>query len=173
MLFFPGHEAKIADETLTRQESTWIALYQFLIVLLSIQVIYWLAYNIWKILIKRQKWKVLPLMTFYVLASLIIIMDIFKIVNFVNYFYSENIILHLYPPTLKFLLGVEQAWINIELIYCVKFSIEMARQAQTTFSERSLRIGRKIIIVFVVLVAITALAIFTVVDITLDDTAKQ
>ena len=91
-------------------------------------VLCWLGYNAWTILLRQRKWRVLPLSVFYAIATLLMAIDFIKMIYYWEFIPHWFIMPFLYPQTLKFLLGVEQIWINLELIYSIKYSLEVANK---------------------------------------------
>ena len=57
-----------------------MAAYQYILMVLTVAILVWLAMNAWKILIKQKKWTVLPLMIFYTLAFLLIVVDLVELI---------------------------------------------------------------------------------------------
>ena len=62
---------------LTDSEKAMIATCQYMVTLLILLSLFWLLRNAWVILIKNRKYTVLPLLTFYVLAFLLIVFRIY------------------------------------------------------------------------------------------------
>ena len=85
MSFMPGNSSNV-----------WIAVYQCLMILLTTPVLFWLVYNLWTILVKQQKWKVIPLSTFYSLAITLVLVDIWKMVFFFKLLDDYSVVLLLY-----------------------------------------------------------------------------
>ena len=71
-------------------------------------------------------------------------------------------ILFLYNQTLKFLIGIEQVWINVELIFSIRYTIEAMNKATATFPARKVKLGRIAVLVFIVLFALSTLIRFIV-----------
>ena len=63
--------------SLTDSEKAMIATCQYMVTLLILLSLFWLLRNAWVILIKNRKYTVLPLLTFYVLAFLLIVFRIY------------------------------------------------------------------------------------------------
>ena len=129
MAFLPGHDELIEEGYFTSDQLKWIAAYQYILMVLTLAMIVWLAINAWKILIKQKKWNVLPLLIFYILAFLLLVIDSVKLILSFHWLMNQNVVFFLYGQTLKFLIGVEQVWINLELIFSIKYSIDAMNKA--------------------------------------------
>ena len=56
----------------------WLAACQYLILLVELLVFGWLIYNILSILVRQGRYKSLPLLTFYMLATVLLVVRIFS-----------------------------------------------------------------------------------------------
>ena len=162
MTFTPGDD-----------DHTWIAVYQCIVVAAMLAVLGWLAYNFWTILVQQRKWRVIPLSTFYSLAALLVIFDMFKVTYYFTWTVNYEVVFFLYGQTLKFLLTVDQIWINIELIYSIRYSLQAATIPNPSFPARRLKIGRVVVLASIVLLSLTALVIFITATSTLSDDARM
>jgi len=74
----------------------------------------------------------------------------------------------LYGQTLKFLMGCQQVWINVELIYSIKQSLRMIENNRATPCTRFIRLGRIIVVIcttlFAALIACTCFVAQLVLD---------
>ena len=74
--------------------------------------------NFWWFIIRQGKYKVHPLLVFYILALLTTVARFYRTVwHFTVILTNQPIGLYA-PPTFKTMLGLEQAWIMIEL--CIR-----------------------------------------------------
>lgn len=62
------HDQLIDDGKLTEDQIMILAICQYVMTSLCLIVLCWLLYNTFTILVKQKKYKVLPLLNFYVLA---------------------------------------------------------------------------------------------------------
>ena len=69
-------------------------------------------YNFWVYIIKQAKYKVLPLLMFYLITIALILLRIETTVMYDQWY---NISLNIMPSLLKVNLGLQQAWIIVEL----------------------------------------------------------
>ena len=67
----------------------------------------------------------LPLVNFYTLATLLVLVRIVFQVFFFDVLIDFWIVVYLLPLSLKFLLGIELSWINVELICTMRYSIKV------------------------------------------------
>ena len=97
-----------------------IAANLYFILLIGLLVLLWLMRNIWTILVKQGKFKVLPLLTFYIVATtLILIRIVFSLWNFQT-LDNWNVFFMLSPQSLKFVIGINMTWVTIELCLCIR-----------------------------------------------------
>ena len=64
----------------------------------------------------------LPLVNFYVLSFILVVMQIVLMFSFFPIQMKCWITLQLMPLIIKFLLGLELTWINVELITTLRYS---------------------------------------------------
>ena len=79
-----------------------------------INFIVWLR-NFWKVIIKQEMYKVLPLLTFYVYSILLLAFYLYAVIWSCKNVYTIMLMIGMIPQTLKFIIGVGQSWVNIEL----------------------------------------------------------
>ena len=77
----------------------------------------WLFINVWKFLIKQGRYRVLPLVTFYVLAILITLAKVYIAFQLAAVLVDFQVWPQLICQTLMFTLILQQSWVNIELCY--------------------------------------------------------
>mmetsp|Transcript_25144 Transcript_25144/g.31544 ORF Transcript_25144/g.31544 Transcript_25144/m.31544 type:complete len:98 (+) Transcript_25144:8-301(+) len=95
MAILPGHDELAAAGTYSEKQLLWISLSQGILILLTILSLLWLCMNVYKILYRQRKWKVLPLVNFYVLAALLILIDLTKVYWFMKFTAKHNVPLYL------------------------------------------------------------------------------
>ena len=112
-----------------------------------------------------------PLLVFYILVALCLVADLIYSIFIISMETCYAPFLSYIPPTLKFLIGVEQIWMIIEFIFHLNFSIKIAgiddqdmtmrltQKNQQKHVERIIRIGRCCItlLIIIVIFAITSL----------------
>lgn len=112
-----------------------IAVCQYIELLISLFVLGWLLSNFWKILIKQEKYKVLPLVTFYALAIPLLIIRIYIAIYFFVYITDHQMLPFLLPCTLAFLMAIDLCWIITELSLRIRYSLKTGN----SFHERRLK----------------------------------
>ena len=83
--------------------------------------------NIWFILMKQERYKVIPLTAFYMITTLLCIFRIFSVIYVLEWWINMNIVGLLGPAILKLASGVIQVWITIELTMKIHLSIKVIR----------------------------------------------
>ena len=106
---------------------------------------------------------------FYMLAFLLLVIDLVKLILSFQWFLNQDVVFFLYGQTLKFLIGVEQVWINVELIFSIKYSIDAMNKATATFPVRKVKIGRIAVLTFIILYGTITLIRFLVAQMTFED----
>ena len=81
--------------------------------------------------------------------------------------------LQLSGPTLKFLLVIDQIWVNVELICSIKHSLQTATEGELRNPARFIRIGRVIVLCFILIFAIAVLALLVFYRITLEKEQRK
>ena len=76
MAILPRHDHLVEKGTYSASEMRWIAFCQYLMIASCLFTLTWLLYNAKTILIKQRKCKVLPLVNFYTLATLLVLVRI-------------------------------------------------------------------------------------------------
>ena len=74
----------------------------------------------------------------------------------------------LYNQNLKFLLGIEQIWVNIELICSIRHCLKSALGSIPPSPARFIRGGRVLVLCFIVVYALTIFSLLRYCDATLD-----
>ena len=88
-----------------------------------------------KIIVKQGKYKVLPLSTFYALALPLLVLRFYLDIWFFPASYFPLFSLILAPPTMKFLIAVNQAWVNVELCLSIRLAIQSSVAPKISGSE--------------------------------------
>ena len=115
MEILPGHDEMIRDHVLTQKQLMCIAILQYLMaIIILINFIVWLR-NFWKVIIKQEMYKVLPLLTFYVYSILLLAFYLYAVIWSCKNVDTIMLMIGMIPQTLKFIIGVGQSWVNIEL----------------------------------------------------------
>ena len=83
MAILPWHDKIVEADVFSKEQMRWVAFTQYFMMLLCLATLTWLIYNAWKILIKKQKYRVLPLTNFYFLSLILVVFRIyFQVVVF-------------------------------------------------------------------------------------------
>ena len=105
MALLPGLDRAAEYEGLSEDEKKWIAACQYLVILIEVGVLGWLIYNVWNIVYKQGKYKVPSILTFYILAAMLILFrlenEIWLWCNVYEYYW----ITEMFPIALKFSIG--------------------------------------------------------------------
>ena len=110
-------------------QKKWIAASQWLVAGLELIVLVWAIYNVVVILIRGGKYKVLPLLTFYILIILLFCMRLYNGI-FLWALLTKQISTLLYAPLgLKFAVGLVQTWVNVEMCTSIRHSLKMIKRA--------------------------------------------
>ena len=105
MAILPGLDYLAEKFGYSDAQIKWLAACTYFVILTELLVLGWIIYNIWTILFTQGKYKVEPLLTFFILATMLILIRIFYAI-----LYWKDVIEHwfitLYTITLKFGLGL-------------------------------------------------------------------
>ena len=145
MFILPRHYDIFRNGTFTSQQLVWIAVAQYFMLIVSLVTLSWIFINIWRILIKQRKYKVLPLMSFYTAAVLNVIFRFFYTIWFFSIEDGNLTIFFMEIIMTKFMIGIDQSWINIELCLIINYSLKYP----TKFPIRCIKIGRIAIAIFI------------------------
>ena len=74
MAIFPGLDEFSAAHKFNQTQTNWLAATQFIVVIFNTAVLVWLGCNARTILIKQGKYRVLPLLIFYSVATLLVLL---------------------------------------------------------------------------------------------------
>ena len=77
MAIIPYLDKLAEDENFTGTQKRTIAACQYIVATCTVLVLFWLARNIWTILVKKRKYKVLPLFIFYALGTILIMFRLY------------------------------------------------------------------------------------------------
>ena len=128
--------------------------------------------NIWKFLIKQRRYRNQQLVVYYTLCTFVIAARIYQTIWYFKAAFLAQPIGLAAPPIFKSMLGVEQTWIMLELCMRIHTSnkalqLQIDKSIDATYliqfqksvalTEKSLRIGHYIVIVFIVSFIIGAL----------------
>ena len=162
MAILPWHDKLVDEGHYTREEMRKIAAAQYVMIALCLITLVWLIYNAVSILIKQGKYRVLPLSNFYAFAFMAVISRLLYQIFFFPGLENYWIIFYLFCQTLKFLLGFQQAWINLELMCSIRYSLKVIKDCKTSFPVEFIRKGRIYVILFTALSAIGVATYFLI-----------
>ena len=128
--------------------------------ILGLIVLAWISYHIWTILWKQGKYHVLPLLNFYVVATLLILNSLNRALRSSTMLLEYPIVGLLADQTLKFCLGVNMTWVNIELILSFKNTLNFINHKPTSNRSCFIKYGRIITTIFIYLFIVAAFLIF-------------
>ena len=77
MAILPGLDNYAYIHGFSDAEVKWLAVFTYLNLLAELLCLGWIIYNVWTFLYKQGKYKVLPLSTFYILATILMLVRIF------------------------------------------------------------------------------------------------
>ena len=140
--------------------------------------------NIWTILVKQGKYRVLPLLTFYILTTCMILVRIYSTIWLWKIKVKSSCVFLLFPSTLKFGLGLDQTWVNVEMSITLQHSQSAIRQSvqQRTsrgagelaqFPHRLIRLGRIIASAIIFIFITCVLCVLVMIDLTKDKEERK
>ena len=106
MAFLPGHDFMLAMDLLTESQLKYLAASQYIIALLIVLTSAFWGYNFVTIIIKKRKYKVLPLLVFYVLAFLNLCLRFLTTIWFFDINVSLYFSVVFTVPTISFLIAL-------------------------------------------------------------------
>ena len=106
MAILPWYDRKVEDGTFTRQQVRFIAACTYLNVLFCFILGAWLVRNVKKFLIGLKKYRVLPILTFYILSTLIVLTRFIMLIWWFPFFAKGELFFIHSPACLKFGLGL-------------------------------------------------------------------
>ena len=106
---------KEADANYTEGQLDSLVVLIYISILLFLTQLGLAIYNTWAFLIKQKKYKILPLLIFYVLVILLSISRICYSFFFFREYFNYRIINFLLKPIILINLGLVQCWIIYEL----------------------------------------------------------
>ena len=148
MAIFPWYDNKEVTKHFSPTELGWLAFLQYLMVALCLATLGLIVLNGVTILVKQGKYNVIPLVNFYLLATLLVICRICDQFFMWPVIVYEWIIMYLLGQSLKFVLGLQQVWINCELISSMRHSMRLVKEGNTEFPARFFYLGRIFIVIF-------------------------
>ena len=167
MAILPWHDKLVKDSVYTEEEMRWLALSQYVMLLLCLALLGWVLRNIWVILYMQGRFRVLPMLVYYVLATLqIIVRAIFSVWLVPAYFESWLFVLN-FPFTAKAAIGFNQTWVISELCLIVRYSISLAKtniiqQTSVNAPTKSIQRGRVLVAALVVIFTVSMVIWFLV-----------
>lgn len=177
MAVLPGHDRDDYKAVLGLTDSQFVTItvLQYLAALLSITTVAFLIKNFWTIMIRQKRHNVMPVLAFYITSLPLAILRTYFAIWYVPVIAKAQITPFLLPLTLKFLLGIDQTWIIIELYLRINYSIKIVSSAESTHQppERYIKNGRCFIGLLISTIAVTASALFIYKDVTIDDTEAR
>ena len=111
MAILPGHD--FISRFFTPQQLFWISFSQYLVAAIAVAVFFLLVANSYLYLWKGAKYRVLPLLVFYLLSMTLVILRFYGAIWF--FVVHKIIFIAYFPITCKFCLGLMQTWIMVEL----------------------------------------------------------
>jgi len=135
--------------------------------ILGLIVLAWISYHIWTILWKQGKYRVLPLLNFYVVATLSTLNTLNRALRGSIMLLDKPLVGLLSNQTLKFCLGINMTWVNLELILSFQNTLNFINHKPTSNKSRFIKYGRIITTIFICLFIVAALVIFSMIDNTL------
>ena len=172
MAVLPYHDELIGSDAppFTQAQLQWLAACQYLTAIGALVVASGLVYNVWKFLIRQARYKVLPLVTFYVLALLLMSERVYFAIWFFALTYKKNSVLwQTLPLTIKAMIAVLQSWMITEL--CIRlhqsykeFSSRGERGRASTSIDKCISVGRVAVVVFIVAAILTTTVLLAFVD---------
>ena len=102
-----------------------ISVLQGVTAICAVTTLVFLIRNFMKIIVGSKKKDTLPLLAFYFLSFYIIIIRIYYAIWYLQIEANFQITPSLMPLTLKFLLGLDQTWIIVELCLRINYSISI------------------------------------------------
>ena len=154
MAILPGLDELATQYGYNQVQKRVIAANLYFVFLCGLLVLLWLMRNIWTILVKQGKWKVLPLLIFYIIATtLIVVRLIFTIWHF-ELINNWNTIFMILPQNLKFLIGINMTWVTLELCFCIRHCLNTIKSVgdedKPIFPHNRIKWGRIVVATFVI-----------------------
>ena len=103
--------------TCTDEDIEWIEVLVYINLPLFLVTLVSLLINVWKFLVKQGRYRVLPLVSFYVLAISITLVKVYIACQFAPVMVEFQVFPQLICQTLMFTLILQQSWVNMELCY--------------------------------------------------------
>ena len=152
MSILPLHDRLLDQGIFSKQELAWIAAAQYFMIIISFLTFSWIVVNVWRILIKQRKYKVLPLLSFYTAAALNVILRLVSSIWFFNTVEDHQMtILVMDILATKFMIGIDHTWINIELCLIINYSLKSIQDptSRPIFPIRHIKFGRIATVIFI------------------------
>ena len=152
MAILPGLDAFAEQYGYSDAQKNWIAASQYLMIALILFVLAWLLYNAWNLLIRRGKYKVVPLIIFYIVAITLVLERLYDHIGFWALITNQRVLPLLMHQTLKFVIGLDQAWVNLELCLSIRYNLKKIEKPQddSLFPQRLIKNGRIILAIVIV-----------------------
>lgn len=109
----------------------------------------WLLHNVWKILIKQCRLKVLPLTTFYILAIMIVIAHSYYAIELGSIILYSWVLPQVMCQILMFGLTLQQTWVVIELCLVIMHIRKQMSGGNPVFPQTFIKWARVIVTLLV------------------------
>ena len=155
MTVFPYGQVVSESGWVTDTQLKWLTGFQYLITALLALLLIATGCNIWWFLVKQGRYRVYPLLLYYILAVLFLLSRLY----FTIWFFKINMLVPplaaMTPPTLKCMLVLVQCWIMIELGLRIRANIKAQDEAvAASFGRQStgriIKCGHVLLTVFIV-----------------------
>ena len=85
MGLFPYYDYLLNEGVFTKEQLRWIAVTQYLMIATCVATLAWICYNIVTILYRQRKHRVIPLVNFYALATMLVLFRmVFQVILFLG-----------------------------------------------------------------------------------------
>jgi len=128
MAILPGHD--FISRFFTPQQLFWISFSQYLVGAIAVAVFFRLVANSYLYLWKGAKYRVLPLLVFYLLSMTLVIFRFYADIWYFVVPLHKVIFIGFSQISCKFCLGLVQTWIIVELCLQISYSIKVARELE-------------------------------------------
>ena len=157
----------------TQSDWHWVAFSQYLLAILVFTALCLWSRNFWLILVRQQRFKVIPFVTFYALALPLFVIRLYYAIFYFVTVFKCTVFVDLMPVTLKAMMGFCQTWMIFELCLRIHYSIQLVTlNRPPTSPNRLIGIGRYVLLAVVVCLTITAVSVFIYKNQTLNNVEK-
>ena len=92
-------------------------------VLFAIALLILIIHNIVMFMIKQSRWKMLPLLFFYIVAVMDLVIRIYSMIWVIEIYDNNSILAFYYPSVCKLVIGYTQFWtigeLTVRVVQCV------------------------------------------------------